>query len=171
MNCDNLEPANPSLYPICEHIKSGGERCGSPALRDGKYCYYHGNMRKLVPKTNLFVHLWRPHPEDDPNFAYELPYPEDPDAIQIGFAQVINAVCQERMRPDHAKLILSALHGAALNLRLKDKFARRAEKMAKQQKPPASVHAEEKIAEGACDAASPAVSAMKVAGGPTRPRR
>ena len=28
-------------YPTCRHEKPDGTYCGSPALRDRKYCYYH----------------------------------------------------------------------------------------------------------------------------------
>ena len=34
-----------SLYPShilrCQHIKVNGTQCGSPSLRECKYCYYH----------------------------------------------------------------------------------------------------------------------------------
>ena len=34
-----------SLYPShilrCQHIKVNGTQCGSPALRQCKFCYYH----------------------------------------------------------------------------------------------------------------------------------
>ena len=75
-------------------------------------------MRKRAPKTNLFVRLFNPHPENHPDYRYELPYLEDAAAIQIGFMQLIHGVAQELIPPDRAKLILSALHGAAANLRL-----------------------------------------------------
>ena len=113
-----LEATDTSLYAICEHIKPGGERCGSPAWHDEKYCYHHTEVRKRAPKTNLFVRLFNPHPENHPDYRYELPYLEDAAAIQIGFMQLIHGVAQELIRPDRAKLILSALHGAAANLRL-----------------------------------------------------
>ncbi len=117
MSLPTLEATDTSLYAICEHIKPGGERCGSPAWHDEKYCYHHTEVRKCAPKTNLFVRLFNPHPENHPDYRYELPYLEDAAAIQIGFMQLIHGVAQELIRPDRAKLILSALHGAAANLR------------------------------------------------------
>jgi hypothetical protein len=63
--------------PICEHIKPGGARCGSPAVRGHKYCYHHAGLRKAVPATNLFVFLANPHSQDDPYAQFELPYLED----------------------------------------------------------------------------------------------
>ena len=36
-------------YPVdvrrCQHIKTNGTQCGSPALRDGKFCYHHQECR------------------------------------------------------------------------------------------------------------------------------
>jgi hypothetical protein len=78
--------------PICKHIKPGGARCGSPAVRDHKYCYHHAGLRKAVPATNLFVFLANPHSQDDPYAQFELPYLEDGAAIQIGFMQLIHGV-------------------------------------------------------------------------------
>ena len=106
--------------PICEHIKPGGARCGSPAVRDLKYCYHHAGLRKAVPRNNLFVFLANPRSENDPYAQYELPYLEDGAAIQIGFMQLIHGVSQQRLEQWRARMILSALHGAAANLRMMD---------------------------------------------------
>ena len=27
--------------PRCQHIKTNGTQCGSPALKDNQFCYYH----------------------------------------------------------------------------------------------------------------------------------
>jgi len=120
-----IDPTNSSLYTVCEHIKPGGERCGSPALRDEEYCYYHMDVRKRIPKVNLMVTLWNPHPETDPNYRYDMPYLEDPEALQMALTQFIHVVSQERIKVDRAKLVLSALYCASLNLRLMEKGAKR----------------------------------------------
>ena len=31
----------PAKIPICNHIKTDGVRCGSPALKGKRSCYYH----------------------------------------------------------------------------------------------------------------------------------
>jgi hypothetical protein len=104
---------------ICEHIKPSGTRCGMLALRDQKFCYYHAKVRKTVPKNNLFVFLANPgRKENDPNYAFEFPDLEDAAAVQIGFMQFIYGVAQQRIEERQARMILSALHGAAANLRL-----------------------------------------------------
>ncbi len=103
--------------PICEHIKPGGTQCGSPSVRGEKYCHYHAGAHRLIPPTNLFVLLWNPGHEKDPCCQYEFPQLEDGAAIQVGFMQLIHAVAQQRIDDRRAKMILSALHGAAANLR------------------------------------------------------
>ena len=127
--------------PICEHIKPSGDRCGSPAERGAAFCFYHSKVRKLVPRTNLFVFdpgNGRCNP-DDPYNECEFPLLEDPAGIQIGFMQVIHGVVQRRFRPWETRAVLSALHGAAANLRQMDKALPYSRRTAK--KPAASVEA------------------------------
>jgi hypothetical protein len=31
-----------SPYPLCDHLKDNGERCGSPAKKGEKLCHFHG---------------------------------------------------------------------------------------------------------------------------------
>jgi len=127
---------------ICEHIRPSGTGCGSPALRDQKFCYYHAKVRKTVPRNNLFVFLANPgRKENDPYYAFEFPYLEDAAAVQIGFMQLIHGVAQQRLEQWRARMILSALHGAAANLRLMDAATASGEKVAK--KTPKSVSVSE----------------------------
>jgi len=112
-----------SLIPICQHVKITGERCGSPTVRDENYCYYHRAVLKPVPRNNLHLILWNPHVERSERYEYEMPYPEDPESLQIAFSQFIHVVSQEGMKVERAKLVLSALHGAAANLRAMEKSA------------------------------------------------
>jgi hypothetical protein len=122
---------------ICEHIRASGTTCGSPALRDQKFCYYHSKVRKTVPKNNLFVFLANPgRKENDPNYAFEFPYLEDAAAVQIGFMQFIYGVAQQRIEEWRARMILSALHGAAANLRLMDASSAACEKVQPESKQP-----------------------------------
>jgi hypothetical protein len=124
--------------PICEHLKPGGQRCGSPAQRNEKYCFFHNKTRKIVPKTNLFVFDRGVRRPDDPYNAYEFPLLEDAAAVQIGFMQLIHGVAQDRFDSWRAKAILSALHGAAANLRQLDSAIAHLENEAAPKKPPVS---------------------------------
>jgi hypothetical protein len=116
----NGSEAVASGYALCEHIKGSGERCGSPAVRDRKFCYYHGRLRRLVPKTNLLLLDYQYHKPGDPYFDCDFPTLEDAESIQIGFMQVIHGVAQGRLSTWQTKALLSALHGAAANLRQLD---------------------------------------------------
>ena len=127
--------------PICEHIKPGEPQRAPPAVRDLKYCYHHAGLRKAVPRNNLFVFLANPRSENDPYAQFELPYLEDGAAIQIGFMQLIHGVAQQRLEQWRARMILSALHGAAANLRQMDAATASCEKVAK--KTPKSVSVSE----------------------------
>ncbi len=130
--------------PICEHFKTDGTRCGSPAVRDQKYCYYHFAVHQLVPKANLMVKMWSPAAEIDPLFQYQMPYLEDSAALQIAFMQYIYGVSQDRLQPAQARLVLGALKGAAANLRSREKLVARALEASARKKQPVSVKAEER---------------------------
>jgi len=119
----DVEPVELLQYGACEHIKPGGKRCGSPALKGGNFCFYHTDVRRRVPKNNLFVFLANPRPHEHPYYPFELPYMEDAEAIQMGFAQFIHAVSQQMISDSRARLVLSALHGAAANLRFMSETA------------------------------------------------
>ncbi len=79
--------------------------------------------------------LANPHSENDPYAQFELSYLED-GAIQIGFMQLIHGVVQQRLEQWRARMILSALHGAAANLRLMDASSAACEKIQPEKKVP-----------------------------------
>ena len=124
-------------FPICEHVKIGGARCGSPALRGQKYCHHHAGVYRLVPRTHVFLPA-TPAMELDPTYPYQLPYLEDFEALQIGYMQFIRGVADNRIDPRRAKLVLEALKAAGTNLRHKDKLIARATEPAARKKPPAT---------------------------------
>lgn len=87
---------------ICSYIKVNGIRCGSPALREEVFCYFHQRMIRGVrtpPNSRL-------HPIA--NF-------EDPQAIQSSLMEVVNALVRNHIDVSRAQLILRALHIAVKN--------------------------------------------------------
>ncbi|MGA8879160.1 MAG: hypothetical protein WB555_26700 [Candidatus Korobacteraceae bacterium] len=104
--------------PICEYIRTGGKRCGSPALRDQRFCYYHTGQYEAMPMTTMFVEE-NPHPRpgDYPIAGFQVPFLDDASAIQIGYMQLIHGVSHLRLDTRRARLILLALQGAAANLK------------------------------------------------------
>lgn len=91
----------------CHHIKSNGVRCGSPALREEIYCYFH--------------RIWRRQPDciphrPDPNGAlFDLPLLEDANGIQLAIQQVLQAVLANKMDLRRASTLLYGLQTAASN--------------------------------------------------------
>lgn len=133
-------------YAICERIKPGGKRCGSPALKGERFCYYHHKLQVAMPASTLFYErLPDAGPGEIPYVLHDLPPLEDAASIQIGYMQVIHGVTNCGLELKAARVILSALHGAAKNLRLLDAAILRAEDLpdpaeepAPAKKPPAS---------------------------------
>lgn len=89
---------------ICTHVMVTGVRCGSPALRGAKFCYFHERMLNGVPTPK---HA-RIHP---------IAILENEEAIQVALMEVINAVLRNAIDNRRASLILRALHIAVRNAR------------------------------------------------------
>jgi hypothetical protein len=99
----NLMALNPHVK-ICTHVKVTGVRCGSPALRGARFCYFHERMLHGVPTPK---HA-RIHP---------IALLENEEAIQVALMEVINAVLRNAIDNQRANLILRALHIAVRNSR------------------------------------------------------
>src|SRR6266436_3497213 len=93
----------------CRHIKVNGTQCGSPALRNKIFCFYHQNDRP------------RPLPcYSDIEYAtgeITLPFFEDAHSIQAVIRQVVQMVLQKRLEQKTASLLLYALQIASSNLK------------------------------------------------------
>lgn len=86
----------------CTHIKVSGVRCGSPALRERQFCYFHQRMHRGVrtpPRARL-------HP---------IALIEDGESIQIALMEVINGLMRNTLDFKRATLILRALSIAVKN--------------------------------------------------------
>ena len=95
--------------PQCQHIKTNGLQCGSPALRERKFCYFHQRSRELH-------HLRKRHPQ----MKLYIPLLEDANAVQIAIQQVAEAIVEERIDNKRAGLLLFAFQTAASNLKNTD---------------------------------------------------
>ncbi|MGB8114919.1 MAG: hypothetical protein WCF22_14150, partial [Candidatus Sulfotelmatobacter sp.] len=87
---------------ICSHIKVNGVRCGSPALREEVFCYFHQRMIRGVrtpPRSRI-------HP---------MAMLEDRESIQASLMEVINALVRNQIDYKRAALVLRALHIATRN--------------------------------------------------------
>ena len=93
----------------CQHVKTNGLRCGSPALRDEIYCYFHSNWRTQPDR--------RPFRPDPNAMVWELPILEDADGIQMALQLILNSVLANRMDLKRANLLLYGLQTAASNVK------------------------------------------------------
>jgi|SRR5579863_5302889 len=89
---------------VCTHIKVNGIRCGSPAMREEVFCYFHQRMYRGVPtppKSRL-------HP---------IALFEDEQSIQASLMEIVNALVRNQIDIGRARLIMRALHIAVRNAR------------------------------------------------------
>ena len=72
-----------------------------------------------MPNTELFSELiGEVQPGIMPTIHnFDFPLLDDAAAVQIGFMQVVHGISHGRLNPRQARLVLSALHGAAGNLK------------------------------------------------------
>jgi hypothetical protein len=98
------------VAPRCHHIKVNGTQCGSPALRNKKFCFYHQHNRRVVVDCYY-------KPEEYATGEIKLPVFEDAHSIQSVIHQVVQMVLQKRLGRETANLTLYALQIASSNLK------------------------------------------------------
>jgi hypothetical protein len=113
----------------CRHIKINGERCGSPALRDELFCYYHVEFKRYHPRCGsrrdpglavLHPMTLQDGSQRDPILAeplpqLNLPELEDRHSIQVALSMVITALTETRIDPKLAALLFYGLQVASTN--------------------------------------------------------
>jgi hypothetical protein len=103
----------------CEHVKSNGEFCGSPALRGRNYCYFHLTLigRRLRAERHYErAQATSQATSDNAVVRLDLPPLEDPNSIQVALMQVVDALLANRIDSKRAGLVLYALQTASSNL-------------------------------------------------------
>jgi hypothetical protein len=98
-----------SAAPRCRHIKVNGIQCGSPALSNKNFCFYHQQDRPL--KVPCY------YEQEYPLGEIDLPLFEDAHSIQTVIRQVVQMVLQKRIELKTASLLLYALQIASSNLK------------------------------------------------------
>ena len=118
-------------YPTCDHAKTSGTMCESPALKGSRFCYFH--QRDLQRQSNfrqardIKTHRRNGHfTEDDLNAeileSLQLPLFEDANAIQVALSNLARAIAGNHIAERRAALLLYSLQIAVSNvgnLRLK----------------------------------------------------
>jgi hypothetical protein len=80
----------------CQHIKVDGTRCGSPALRQKMFCYFHNRVRKL-------------------HIGPLAPVLEDANAVQFALSEVLQSLQEDRIEAKKAAAMGYILQIAAYN--------------------------------------------------------
>ena len=100
-----------SSYPNhilrCQHLKVNGTQCGSPSLRESKYCYYH--IRYHWPELKAI--------ENNGEWHRMLPTLEDANSIQTSLAKIMEQLVLQEIDHKTAALLLYALQTASMNLK------------------------------------------------------
>ena len=94
--------------PRCQFIKSDGAKCGSPALKGGRMCYFHNQTagkRKRKGKATISVEPLR------------VPVLEDDLAIQMAVTNVCRQLANQSMEPKRASTLLYGLQVASVAVR------------------------------------------------------
>jgi hypothetical protein len=101
-------------YPIelrrCQHIKTNGTQCGSPALKEKKFCYFHQDFRAKVVMVSEKRSASSPA-------RVVLPVFEDAASIQLMLRQVTELILRNQIDSKQAGQVLYALQIASSNLR------------------------------------------------------
>jgi hypothetical protein len=126
------------MTTICRHIKTNGERCGSPALRNQTHCYFHRNLTARHPRSTPDPIAGVPgqlagwggiptiiHPLDptrEPHLAatqptLNLPALEDRESIQVAVSMIIGALARNTLDTKRAVTLLYGLQVASANAR------------------------------------------------------
>ncbi len=92
----------------CHHIKTSGVRCGSPAVRTKRYCYYHHRSRPIL--LNFARECQKP-------VFFSLPAFEDAHAIQFTLRSVAHRLLDGTIDHKTAGLMFYALQIASSNLK------------------------------------------------------
>ena len=110
------------MTTICRHIKTNGERCGSPALTNHAFCYFHRNLTqrhpKPAPEIPTIIHPLDPTRE--PHVAatqptLNLPALEDRESIQLAASMIVGALARNSLDIKRAGILLYGLQVASAN--------------------------------------------------------
>jgi hypothetical protein len=90
--------------PTCQHLHSTGKRCGSPALRGERFCFFHHPTRRPPTRTR---------PSRTP---FDVPPIVDPETLQITLSEIVRRLADNTLDAKRASLLLITLQMAKANL-------------------------------------------------------
>ena len=92
----------------CKHVRANGNLCGSPALKNDSFCYFHAAQRERRLRIQAAEGWTKP---------FQLPLLEDANAVQIAIMDLANAYLADRIEHKKAALVFKALQSAVSNAR------------------------------------------------------
>jgi hypothetical protein len=120
-------PENDDLqYPTCNHIRSDGSFCMSPAMKNHPLCYYHArdrqrrrNLRHAADLQASKAHRALSVEQLGSELMRSLAFPdlEDPASVQIALSTVARALAFGHLEPRRASLLIRVLRAAIVNLK------------------------------------------------------
>lgn len=93
--------------PRCQHVKTNGTQCDSPALSGGKLCFFHRRARQQRLRMETEV--------EDPQ-PMVLPLLEDANAIQMALMEIMQLMISGRVERKMGATLLYSLQIASSNL-------------------------------------------------------
>ncbi len=94
--------------PRCQHVKTNGTQCGSPALRRRRHCFFHDRVQRERARIAANRSMLR---------RFDLPLLEDANSVQMALMKVIQMLGSGEMDHKTAGLMLYGLQTASVNLR------------------------------------------------------
>jgi hypothetical protein len=101
-------------YPLCRHIKTNGLQCHSPALTDGRWCYFHNRLHQ---QHSIYRQTEASRGYLIPGQHIELSTLEDRESVQVALSVVINALATGQLDIKRATALLYGLQLASNNAR------------------------------------------------------
>ena len=98
-------------HESCRHVKEDGAYCGSPALRDRKYCYYH------LMQRGRRLRRARALRENVP-YRIEIQSLDNVYAIPAALTEIAQALAAGQLDPRTAGKLLYAIQLAAMSHKL-----------------------------------------------------
>jgi hypothetical protein len=89
-------------YETCRHVKEDGAYCGSPALREGKYCYYHLMQRASRLRRARAL-------RDDLPYRLEIQSLDNLYAVRAALTDIAQALAAGQLEPRTAGKLLYAI--------------------------------------------------------------
>jgi hypothetical protein len=92
----------------CQHIKTNGVQCGSPALRTERHCFFHDQHRRRAHEFDVYEPV---------KSALNLPALEDANSSQVVLTEVLRLALTRHIDHKTASLLLRVLRLAAANVK------------------------------------------------------